>query len=182
MVLESGLVSFFYKWLTSFPSTTYFFNKGPSSQGCGFSSSHVWMWELDYKESWALEYWCFWTVLLEKNLESPLDFKRSNQSILKKISPEYSLEIVMLKLKLQYLATCCKEQTHWKRFRCWERLKAGVEGDGRGWHGWPASPTLWTSVWVGFGSWGWTGKPGMLQSMGSQRVGHDWVNELNWIL
>jgi len=76
----------------------YFANKGPSSQSYGFSSSHVWMWELDHKESWASKNWCFWTVVLEKTLESPLDSKE----ILKEISPEYSLEGLMLKLKLQY--------------------------------------------------------------------------------
>ena len=80
----------------------YFVNKGPSSQGYGFSSGHVWIWELDYKESWALKNWCFWTVVLEKTLESPLDCKEIHQSILKEISPEYSLEGLMLKLKLQY--------------------------------------------------------------------------------
>ena len=78
-----------------------FVNKGPSSQGCGFSSSHVWMWELDYKESWVPKNWCFWTVVLEKTLESPLDCK-INQSILKEINPGCSLEGLMLKLKLQY--------------------------------------------------------------------------------
>ena len=78
----------------------YFANKRPSHQSYGFSSSHVWMWELDYKESWVPKNWCFWTVVLEKTLESPLD--RFNQSILKEISPEYSLEGLMLKLKLQY--------------------------------------------------------------------------------
>ena len=76
-------------------------NKGPSSQSYGFSSSHVWMWELDCKESWALKNWCFWTVVLGKTLESPLDSGRSNQSILKEISREYSLEGLLLKLKLQ---------------------------------------------------------------------------------
>ena len=80
----------------------YFANKVPSSQSYSFSSTHVWMWELDYKESWALKNWCFWTVVLEKTLENPLDSKISNQSILKKISPEYSLEELMLKLKPQY--------------------------------------------------------------------------------
>ena len=80
----------------------YFANKGPSSQGYGFSSSHVWMWELDYKEAQAPKNWCFWTVVLEKTLESPLDSRRSNQSILQEISPEYSLEGLMLKLKVQY--------------------------------------------------------------------------------
>ena len=99
--------------------------------------------------------------------------RRSNQSILKEISPEYSLEGLML--KLQYLATQCKELTHWKRPWCWERLKAGREGDDRGWDVWMASLT-W--VWASSGSWWWTGKPGMLQSRGSQRVGHKWATEL----
>ena len=76
------------------------------------------------------------------------------------------------------LATWCEEWTHWEKPWWWERLKAGREGDDRGWDGWMASPTWWTWVWVSFGSWWWTGKPGMLQSMGSQR--HDWVTELNW--
>ena len=79
----------------------YFANKGPSGQGYGFSSGCVWMWELDYKESWAPKNWCFWTVVLEKTLKSPLDCKEI-QSILKEISPGCSLEGMMLKLKLQY--------------------------------------------------------------------------------
>ena len=80
----------------------YFADKGMSSQSYGFSSSHVWMWELDYKESWVPKNWCFWTVVLEKTLERvPWTARRSNQSILKEISPEYSLEGLMLKLKLQ---------------------------------------------------------------------------------
>ena len=79
----------------------YLANKGPSSQSYGFSS-HLWMWESDYTESWALKNWCFWTVVLQKTLESRLDARRSNQSPLKEISPEYSLGGLMLKLKLQY--------------------------------------------------------------------------------
>ena len=75
-----------------------------------------------------------------------------------------------------------KELTHWKRPWCWERLKAGGEGDDRRWDGWMASPTQWTWVWVNSMSWWWTGRPGVLQSMGSQRVGHEWVTELNWLL
>ena len=75
----------------------------PSSQTCVFSSSHVWMWELDYKESWTLKNWRFWTVVLEKTIESPLDCKESNQSILKEISPGCSLEGLILMLKLQYI-------------------------------------------------------------------------------
>ena len=79
-----------------------FAGQGPYSQNYDFSSSHVQMWELDNKKGWALKNWCFWTVVLEKTLESPLDCKESNQSILKEISPEYSLEGLMLKLKLEY--------------------------------------------------------------------------------
>ena len=80
----------------------YFANKDPSTQSYGFSSSNVWVWEWDYKESWVPKNWCFWTVVLEKTLASPLDWKEIKQSILKEISPEYSLEGLMLKLKLQY--------------------------------------------------------------------------------
>ena len=80
----------------------YFANKGPFSQGCDFSSSHVWIWELDYKESWVPKNWCFWTVLFGEDSWVPWTARRSNQSILKEISPEYSLEGLMLKLKLQY--------------------------------------------------------------------------------
>ena len=72
------------------------------------------------------------------------------------------------------------ELTHWKRLWCWEGLGAGGEGDDRGWDGWMASPTQWAWVWVNSGSWWWTGSPGMLQFMGSQRVRHDWATELNW--
>ena len=80
----------------------YLADKGPYCQSCGFSSNHVWMWQLDYKESWAPKNWCFQIVVLEKALESPLDCKKFNQSILKEISPVHSLEGLMLKLKLQY--------------------------------------------------------------------------------
>ena len=79
------------------------------------------------------------------------------------------------------LANWCEELTHWKRPWCWERLKAGGDGDDRGWDGWMASPTQRTWVWATLGSWWWTGKPGVLQSMVLQRVGHDWATELNWI-
>ena len=81
---------------------------------------------------------------------------------------------------LYTLATRCEEATHWKRPWCLERLKAGEEGDDSGWDGWMASPTWWTWVWVSPGSWWWTGRPGVLPSMGSQRVRHDWATELNW--
>ena len=78
------------------------------------------------------------------------------------------------------LATWCKDLTHWKRPWCWERLKAGGEGDDRGWDGWMALLTLWTWVWVDSGGWWWTGRPGMLQFMGLQRVRHHWEAEMNW--
>ena len=78
------------------------------------------------------------------------------------------------------LATWCEERTHWKEPWCWEKLKVGGEGDSRGQGGWMASPTQWTWVWVNSGSWWWTGRPGVLQSMGSQWTGHDWATELNF--
>ena len=84
----------------------------------------------------------------------------------------------MLKQTSDTLTIWYKELTHWKRPWCWERLKAGRERDDRGWDGWIASPMRWTWLWVGSGSWLWTGKPGMLQSMGSQRFRHGWPTEL----
>ena len=78
------------------------------------------------------------------------------------------------------LATWCEELTHLKRPWCWERLRVGGEGDDRGWGGWMASLTQWTWAWVNSGSWWWTGKPGLLQSMGLQRVRHNWATDLNW--
>ena len=90
-------------------------NKGPSSQSYGFSSSHVSMWELGYKESWEPKNWCFWTVVLEKTLESPSDCKEIQPVHPKEISPEYSLEGLMLKLKLQYFGHLMEELTHWKK-------------------------------------------------------------------
>ena len=139
------------------------------------------MWELDYKESWALKNKCFWTVVLEKTLESPLDCKeiqpvhpKGNQSWMFIGRTDAEAETP------NALATCCEELTHWKTPWCWERLKAGGEGADRGWDSWMASPTQWTWVWVSSGSWWWTGRPGVLQSMGSQRFGHDWATELNY--
>ena len=123
----------------------------------------------------AFELWCCGRLL-----RVPWTARRSNQSILKEISPKYSLEGLMLKLKLNTLVTWCEELTCWKRPWCWERLRARGEGDNRGWDGWMASPTQWTWVWASSGSWWWTGRSGVLQSMGLQRVGHDWATELNW--
>ena len=116
--------------------------------------------------------WCFQTVVLEKILENPLDTRRSNQSVLKEISPEYSLEGLMLKLKLQYFGHLMGRTDSFEKI-----LKAG-EGDNRGRDGWMASRTQWTWVWVNSKCWWWTKRPSMLQSMGSQRVRHDWATEL----
>ena len=123
----------------------------------------------------AFELWC-WRRLLRV----PWTSRRSNQYIIKEISPGYSLEGLMLSWNSNTLATSCGELTHWKRPWCWEGLGAGGEGDNRGWHGWMASPTQWAWVWVNSGSWWCTGRPGMLWFMGLQRVGHNWVTELNW--
>ena len=87
---------------------------------------------------------------------------------------------VIFEYLMSFLATSFEELTHWKRLWCWEGLGAGGEGDGRGWDGWMASPTRWTWVWVNSRSWWWTGRPGVLQFMGWQRVRYDWATELNW--
>ena len=114
-------------------------------------------WTVKKAECWridAFEQWC-WRRLLRV----PWTERRSNQSILKELSPKYSLEGLMLKLKLQYFDHLMWRLTHWKRLWCWERLKAGGEGDDRWWDGWMASPTGWTWVWANSRSWWWTGKP-----------------------
>ena len=140
-------------------SRHYFANKGLSSQSYGFSSSHVQMWELDHKEGWALKNWCFQTVVLEKTLESHLDCKEIQPVPPKEIRPKYSLEGLMLKLKLQYFGHLMWRTDSLQRPWCWERLRAGGERDNRGWDGWIASPTQWTWVWVNSRSWWWTEKP-----------------------
>ena len=151
------------------------------------------MWELDYKESWRPKHW--------KNSQSKVtgfgmwSWRRllrvlwtangSNQFTLKEISREYSWEEVMLTLTLQYFGHLMQRTNSLEKTLMLGRhlprvdLKAGGEGDDGGWDGWMASPTRWTWVWVNSGSWWWTGKPGMLQSMGSQRVGYNWETNLN---
>ena len=119
-----------------------------------------------------------WAVLLEKTLESPLDCKEIHPVHPKFLGVHW--KDWCWSWNSNTLATWCEELTHWKRPWCWERLRAGKEGDYRGWDGWMASLTQWTWVWVGSGSWWWTGRPGVLQFMGSQRVGHNWATELNW--
>ena len=122
----------------------YFANKGPSSQSYGFSSNYVWMWELDYKESWAPKNLCFWTAVLEKTLESTWTASRLNQSILKEISPEYSLEGLMLKLKLQYFGHLMERTDSFKKILLLGKIEHRRR---RGW--WRmASLTRWTWVWA----------------------------------
>ena len=157
----------------------YFANKGPSSQGYSFSIGHVWMWELDYKGSWALKNWCLWTVVLEKTLEGPLDCKEIQPVHPKGAQSWVFIGRIDVEAETPIIWPSHAELTHWKRPWCWEGLGAG-EGDDRGWDGWMALLTQWIWVWVDSGSWWWTGRPGMLRFMGSQRVGHDWATELNW--
>ena len=155
-----------------------FVNKGLSLKGYGFSSSHVWMWELDYKaEPWGSD--VFGLRCWRRLLTVPWTAKSSNQSTLKEISPEYSLEGLRLRLKLQYFDHLLK--TNRLLGKDLGRLKADREEDDRGWDHWMASLTWWPWVWVRSRCWWWTGKPGMLQSMGSQGVRIDWVTKLNWI-
>ena len=137
------------------------------------------MWELDYKGSWVPKNWRFWTVVLEKTLESPLDCKEI-QAVHPK-GGQYWIFIGQTDAEGKTpntLATWCEELTHWKRPWCWERLKTG-KGNDRGWDGWMALPTLWTWDWVSSRGWWWTEKPGILQSMGYQRVGQASVTALN---
>ena len=136
------------------------------------------MWELNHKESWVLKNWCFWTTVLEKTLESPLDCKE-----IQVVNPKGNQSWIFIgrteSESCNTLATWCEELTPWKRSWCWEGMKVGGEGDDKGWDGWMASPTQWTWVWASSGNWWKIEKPGVLQSMGSQTVRHDWATELN---
>ena len=157
-----------------------FVNRGPSSQSYGFSSSQVWMWELDYKESWASKNWCFWTVVLEKTLEGLLDFKEIQPVNPKGNQAEYLLEGLMLKLKLQFFG-----HLMWSIGSLEKTLMLAKIEDGRrrGWQ-W----MKWLDGIINLMDMNlkkirelmWTGKPGVLQSMGSQRAGHHGATELNW--
>jgi len=130
-------------------------------------------------ESWTIKNWCFWTVVLEKTLESPLDCKE-----IQSVHPKGDQSWVFIGRTAVETETAilwppdAKSWLIWRPW-CWERLKAGGEGGHRRWDGLMASPTKWTWVWVDSGRWWWTGRPGVLWFMGSQRVGHDWATELN---
>ena len=140
------------------------------------------MWDLDYKESWALKNWCFWTVVLEKTLESPLDCKE-----IQPVHPKRDQSWVLIARTDAEAETPILWPPHVKSWLTGkepdrERLKAGGEDDNRGWNSWMASLTQWTWVWVGSNSWWWTGRPGVLQSVGLERIGHDWATELNIVV
>ena len=132
-------------------------------------------WTIKKAERWKIddfELWC-WRRLLRV----PWTARRSNQSILREISPGCSLEGLPLKLKLQSFGYLMWITDSLEKTLMLGKIEAGGEGDDRGWDGWTASPTPWTWVWVNSGSWWWTGRPDVLRSMGSQRVGHDWATE-----
>ena len=126
--------------------------------------------------------WCFWTVVLEKTLESPLDCKEIQPVHPKADQSWVSIEGLRLKLKLQYFGHLMQRADSLEKTLMLGGIGAGGEGDDRGWDGWMASLTRWTWVWVNSGSWWWTGRAGVLQFMGSQRVGHGWVTELTELL
>ena len=138
------------------------------------------MWELDCEEGWELKNWCFWTVVLEKTLESPLDFKD-----IQPVHSEGDQPWDFFGTNDAKAETPVLWPPHVKSWLIGKDSDAGrdwgqEEKGTTGWDGWMTSPTRWTWVWVISGSWWWTGRPGVLRFMGSQRVGHDWVTELNW--
>jgi len=136
-------------------------------------------WTIKKAEHWRIDAFELW--VLEKTPESPLECKE-----IQPVHPKgdqswvFTVKDWCWSWDSNTLATWCEELTHLKRSWFWERLRAGGEGGDRGGDGWMASPTQWTWVWVDPGSWWWTGRPGVLQFMGSQRVGHNWATELNW--
>ena len=135
------------------------------------------MWELDHKQGWVPKNWCFQKLRCWRRLlRVPCTARRSNQSILKEIKPEYSLEGLMLKLKLQYFGHLMQRAHSLEKTLMLGKMKAG-EGDNRGWDGWMASPTQWTRVWANSRRWWRTGKPGMLHSMG---VTKSWTQLSSW--
>ena len=135
-------------------------------------------WTIKKAECWRIDVFELWCR--RRLLRVPWTEKTSNQSFLKEINPEYSLVGLMLKLKLQYFGHLMLRTDSLEKTLIQGRLKAEGEGDNRGWDGWMASPTQCTCVWASSGSQWWTGKSGVLQSMGSQRVRQVWASEVNW--
>ena len=136
------------------------------------------MWELDQKAGWALKNWCFRTVVLENTLESLLDSKEINSVNPKGNQPWIFIGMTGAEALILW-PPAEKKTIHWKRPCCWERLRAEGEGGDRGWDGCLASLAQWTWVWASSSRWWRTGKPDVLQSMGSQKVGHDWATHSN---
>ena len=147
--------------------------QGPYSQSSGFSSRHIWMWELN---RWTIKkaerpridafgLWCW-----KRLLRAPWTARRSNQSILKEINPGYSLDGLMLKLKLQYFGQLRQIVNSLEKTWCWEGLRARGEGGDRGWNGWMVSPTQWTWVWANSGRWWRTGKRACCSSWGHKEL------------
>ena len=128
------------------------------------------MWELDYKENWAPKNCCFWTVILGKTFESPLDCKE-----IQPVHPKGNQSFT----DFQYFVHVMWRTDSLEKPWCWERLNTGREGNDRGWDGCMTPPIWWIWIWARSGSWWWTGKPAVLQSMASQRFRHCWVTELN---
>ena len=138
------------------------------------------MWELDHKEAWVWRIDAFEPWYWRRCLRVPWTARRSNQSIWKEISPEYSLEGLMLKLKLQSFGPLMQRTDSLEKTLMLGKIEGRRRRGQQRMRWWMASPTQWTWVWVNSGRWRWTGKPGMLQSIGLQRVRHNWVTELNW--
>ena len=140
-------------------------------------SGHIQLWKLDHKEGGVWKNWCLWTVVLEKTPESPLDSKEIKPSTLRGISPEYSLEGLMLNWNSSISVFQCEQLTCWKSPWCWERWRTEGEEGIRGWDGWMAPPIQVTWTWANFRRWWGTERPGLLQSMGLQKVRHNWATE-----
>ena len=142
------------------------------------------MWELDCEEGWALKNWCFWNAMLEKTLESPLDCKEIQPVHSEGDQPWDFFGVNDAKAEAPVLWPPHAKSWLIGKDWCWEGLRAGGEGDNRGWDGWMASRTQWTWVWVNSRSWWWTGRPGVLRFMGSQIVGHDcdWAKLMNGLM
>ena len=161
-------------------------NKGPSSQGYGFASGHIWMWQLDYKERWVQKNWCFELWCRRRLLRVPWTARRSNQSILMDISTGCSLDGLMLKLNLQYFGHT-DGKILMRRADSFEKtlMLGKIEGKrrrGRQRMRWlDGIPGSMDTSWLNSGSWWWAGRPDVLRSIGSQKIGHDWVTDLNWI-
>ena len=156
----------------------YFANKGPSSQAYGFSNGHVWLWELDCEEIWVPKNWWFELWCWRWLLRVPLTARRSNQSILKEISPGCSLEGIMINLKLQYFGHLMRNVELSEKLWCWEGLGAGGDRVDRGWDAWMTSPAQWMWVWVNSGNWWWQGGLVCCNSWGCKESGM--TERLNW--